>query len=57
MKHDTVVNIAGSINTMAMILLILRSFIGIELRISCWIWISILLFSIIPIISQFVKLS
>ncbi len=34
MKHDTVVNIAGSINTMAMILLILINLsknIGIEL--------------------------
>lgn len=57
MKHDTVVNIAGSINTMAMILLILINLsknIGIELKISCWMWISILLFSVISIIFKFI---
>lgn len=57
MKHDTVVNIAGSINTMAMILLILINLsknIGIDLKISCWMWISILLFSVISIIFKFI---
>lgn len=53
MKHDTVVKIAGSINTMAMILLILINLsksIGIEVKSIYWMLVSILIFLSITII-------
>lgn len=53
MKHDIVVKIAGSINTMAMILLILINLsksIGIEVKSIYWMLVSILIFLSITII-------